>query len=63
VIVAVNTPGARAAIAATRTIPIVMAVVGDSVGSGFVQSLAHPGGNVTGISNLPASWPPSACRS
>lgn len=52
VIVAVNTPGARAAIAATRTIPIVMAVVGDPVGSGFVQSLAHPGGNVTGISNL-----------
>ena len=31
-----------------------MAVVGDPVGSGFVQSLAHPGGNVTGISNLSA---------
>jgi putative ABC transport system substrate-binding protein len=54
VIVAVNTPGTRAAIAATRTIPIVMAVVGDPVGSGFVDSLARPGGNVTGISNLSA---------
>ncbi|HEY7155260.1 MAG TPA: ABC transporter substrate-binding protein [Gemmataceae bacterium] len=54
VIVAVNTPGARAAIAATKTVPIVMAVVGDPVGSGFVSSLARPGGNVTGISNLSA---------
>jgi putative ABC transport system substrate-binding protein len=54
VIVAVNTPGARAAIAATKSIPIVMAVVGDPVGSGFVRSLAHPGGNVTGVSNLSA---------
>jgi putative ABC transport system substrate-binding protein len=39
---------------ATRMIPIVMAVVGDPVGSGFVDSLARPGGNVTGISNLSA---------
>jgi putative ABC transport system substrate-binding protein len=54
VIVAVNTPGARAAIAATKTIPIVMAVVGDPVGMGFVNSLARPGGNVTGVSNLSA---------
>jgi len=54
VIVAVNTPGARAAVAATKTIPIVMAVVGDPVGSGFVHSLAYPGGNVTGMSNLSA---------
>jgi putative ABC transport system substrate-binding protein len=52
VIVAVNTPGTRAAIAATTTIPIVMAVVGDPVGSGFVSSLTHPGGNVTGVSSL-----------
>ena len=51
---AVNTPGARAAIEATKTIPIVMAVVGDPVGSGFVPNLAHPGGNVTGVSNLSA---------
>lgn len=52
VIVAVNTPGVRAAIQATRTIPIVMTIVGDPVGSGFVTNLARPGGNVTGISNM-----------
>ncbi len=52
VIVAVNTPGTQAAIGATRTIPIVMVAVGDPIATGFVRSLAHPGGNVTGISNL-----------
>ena len=52
VIVAVNTPGARAAIQATKNIPIVMSIVGDPVGSGFVSNMAHPGGNVTGISNF-----------
>ena len=52
VIVAVNTPGARAAIDATKTIPIVMSSVGDPIGSGFVTNLARPGGNVTGISNM-----------
>jgi putative ABC transport system substrate-binding protein len=35
---------------ATSTIPIVMAAVADPVGSGLVTSLAHPGGNVTGLS-------------
>jgi len=50
VIVAVNTPGARAAIGASKTIPIVMATVGDPVGTGFVKSLHRPEGNVTGIS-------------
>ena len=54
VIVAVNTPGARAAIQATKQIPIVMTQVGDPVGSGFVSNLARPGGNVTGISNMAA---------
>jgi putative ABC transport system substrate-binding protein len=48
-IVTVGTPAAEAAKNATRTIPIVMAVVGDAVGSGLVASLAHPGGNVTGF--------------
>lgn len=52
VIVAINTPGARAAIDATKIIPIVMTVVGDPVGTGLVSSLARPEGNATGISNL-----------
>jgi putative tryptophan/tyrosine transport system substrate-binding protein len=52
VIVAVNTPGTRAAISATKTIPIVMGVVGDPLATGFVTSLSRPGGNVTGVSNL-----------
>ena len=52
VIVAINTPSARAAIDATMTIPIIMTHVGDPIGSGFVTSLARPGGNVTGVSNL-----------
>jgi len=54
VIVALNTPGVRAAIEATKQIPIVMTLVGDPVGSGFVSNLARPGGNVTGISNMVA---------
>lgn len=52
VILAVNTPGTEAAMAATRTIPIVMVAVGDPIGSGFVSSLARPDKNVTGMSNL-----------
>ena len=43
----------RAAKNATNTIPIVMAQDGDPVGNGFVASLARPGGNITGLSNLP----------
>src|SRR5262249_22525028 len=38
----------------TRTIPIVMAFSTDPVGTGFVASLARPGGNVTGLSNVSA---------
>ncbi len=52
VIVTSSTPGVQAARSATTTIPIVMAAVSDPVGSGFVASLAHPGGNVTGLSLL-----------
>lgn len=52
VIVAVASGAIRAAQAATTSIPIVMATTGDPVGSGFVQSLARPGGNITGLSNL-----------
>jgi putative ABC transport system substrate-binding protein len=52
VILAVNTPGARAAIEATKTVPIVMTAIGDPVGLGLVTSLARPGGNVPGLSNM-----------
>src|SRR5262249_55716747 len=52
VIVAAATPAALAARNATKAIPIVMAAVGDPVASGLVQSLAHPGGNVTGTANF-----------
>ena len=41
---------ALAAKRATVTIPIVVAAVGDPVGSGLIESLAHPGGNITGMS-------------
>jgi putative tryptophan/tyrosine transport system substrate-binding protein len=45
-----TTPAAQVAKRATSTIPIVMALVADPVGSGLVANLAHPGGNVTGLS-------------
>jgi ABC-type uncharacterized transport system substrate-binding protein len=51
-IVVVGTPAALAAKKATTTIPIVMASGGDPVGAGLVDSLAQPGGNVTGLSSL-----------
>jgi len=51
-IVVESTPAAQAAKRATSTIPIVMAIVADPVGSGLVASLAHPGGNVTGLSMM-----------
>jgi putative tryptophan/tyrosine transport system substrate-binding protein len=52
VIVTVGSGDTRAAKEATTTIPIVMIQAGDPVGSGFVASLARPGGNITGFSNL-----------
>jgi putative ABC transport system substrate-binding protein len=45
-------PTTHAAKEATATIPIVMAQDGDPIGSGFVASLARPGGNITGLSTL-----------
>jgi len=48
----VNTAVIRAARQATGTIPIVMFTSSDPVGSGFVASLARPGGNITGLSNV-----------
>ena len=51
VILAWSTPATLAARRATSTIPIVMTAVGDPVGAKLVTSLAHPEGNITGISN------------
>jgi putative ABC transport system substrate-binding protein len=47
-----STPGTRAAMKATGTIPIVMVTTGDPVGGGLVASLARPGSNVTGVTAL-----------
>jgi len=49
VIVVSTDPATAAAKRATRTIPIVMAASADPVGTGFITSLARPGGNVTGL--------------
>jgi putative ABC transport system substrate-binding protein len=63
VIVVDSTIAAQAVKRATSTIPIVMAVVADPVESGLVASLAHPGGNVTGLSLMLTSLPRSDCSS
>ena len=52
VIVAVNTPGTRAAMAATAKIPIVSAIIADPVLLGVVGNIARPEANVTGIANM-----------
>jgi putative ABC transport system substrate-binding protein len=49
VIVLAGTAAARAAMQATRTIPIVVALVGDPVAGGLANNLAKPGGNLTGL--------------
>lgn len=58
VIVAFTGTTARAAQQATTTIPIVIAMISDPVGYGLVKSLAHPGGNITGISSLIGDYSP-----
>src|SRR5262245_29357656 len=59
-ILAVGTSTMAALLQATRTVPIVFTVVADPVGAGFVDSLAEPGGNVTGFMtfeySLSAKW-------
>jgi putative tryptophan/tyrosine transport system substrate-binding protein len=51
VLVTISTPAAQAAKQATTTLPIVMMFVSDAVDEGLVASLAHPGGNLTGLSS------------
>jgi len=58
VLVVSGTPATSAAQRATSSIPIVMGTTSDPVGSGFVQSLARPGGNITGLSNLTTDLSP-----
>ena len=58
VIVAVNTPAVQAAKKSTKTVPVVMMRVADPVKSGLVDSLARPGGNVTGLSFMPDALGP-----
>lgn len=55
VLVSMTTPATAALQAETRAIPIVFAAVSDPIGSGFVASLAKPGGNITGFVDLEAS--------
>ena len=50
-----STPVVTALMQATRTIPIVFVSVADPVGSGFVASMARPGGNMTGFTIFPAT--------
>jgi putative tryptophan/tyrosine transport system substrate-binding protein len=61
VIEAVGPDALAAMVETTRTVPIVFAIVPDPVGAGFVDSLAQPGGNVTGFMifeySLAAKWP------
>ena len=52
VIVTGGTQATLAAQRATSTAPIVMSGVGDPIGSGFAKSLARPGGNITGVTNI-----------
>src|SRR6266699_1038172 len=52
VIIAIASPATAAAQTASSTIPIVMLSVNDPIGSGFVKSLAQPGGNITGVANM-----------
>jgi len=60
VILAQSSPSIAALLQATRTVPIVFTLVADPVGAGYVDSLAHPGGNATGFTvleySIAAKW-------
>ena len=58
VIVAAGSQATSVAQKATTMIPIVMGNSNDPIGSGFVKTLAHPGGNITGLSNIAADLGP-----
>jgi putative ABC transport system substrate-binding protein len=58
VIVVGGSESVHAARRATASIPIVMTTVGDAVGQGFIASLAKPGGNITGLSNVVSDLAP-----
>jgi putative tryptophan/tyrosine transport system substrate-binding protein len=51
-IVTAGTPATLAVNKATNSVPLVMVAVGDPIGTGIVPSLAHPGGNITGLSSI-----------
>jgi putative ABC transport system substrate-binding protein len=59
-IVTSSTPATAAMLQQSRTIPVIFVEVGDPIGSGFVRSLAQPGGNVTGftpiVGSLGSKW-------
>ena len=57
VILSPTTSATRSILEQTRTIPLVFAVANDPVGTGFVQSFARPGGNVTGFINMEPTMP------
>jgi putative ABC transport system substrate-binding protein len=56
-LIAPNTPATAALKSATASIPIVAVSVGDPVGLGLVQSLSHPGGNITGLASFVPGQP------
>jgi len=54
VIVTAGTPASLAVKKATASIPLVMIAVGDPIGTGLIESLAQPGGNITGLTSIAA---------
>src|SRR5262245_37102506 len=54
-LIGVTTPATAALLRETRTIPVVFTEISDPVGSGFVETLAHPGRNATGFVDIEAS--------